>query len=215
MSKNRATLLLIVAVISSVAIVMALVCLADYYQTTHHGDDIPTTEIVTSDSTVSEKLVIVNDSYTVPADQPRVIDIASLGVKAYVQRVGVTKDKVMATPNNINFTGWYTNSPAPGSVGVSIVNGHAGGRYTDGVFRRLNQLKRDDIIKVQMGDLSWRNFSTVSTNVYSVTDATKSLFKDDPSIDTELHLITCDGKFDDVSQTYDSRIIVVAKYIGR
>lgn len=214
MSKNRRIVLSIIAIVGIAAIIVAVLGMYDYYHTTRSGSTTPGQETVTSDGAVSEKLVTVNDSYTVPAHQPRVITIPSLNVDAYVQRVGVTKNMEMATPNNINFTGWYVNNPAPGDKGVSIINGHAGGRYTDGVFKHLNQLKAGDAIKVQMGDLSWREFSVVSATVYPVADATKALFKDDPSIDKELHLITCDGKFDDKSQTYDARAIVVAKLVS-
>lgn len=212
MSKNKHILVSVIMVIGVAAIMFAALGLYDYYHVTHSGSSIPNQTTVTDDETVSEKPVTVNDSYQVPAHQPRVINIPSLNVNAYVQRVGVTKDMAMATPNNINFTGWYVNNPSPGEVGVSIINGHAGGRYTDGVFKHLNQLKQGDAIKIQMGDLSWRDFSVVSVGVYPVAEATKGLYKDDPSIDKELHLITCDGKFDDKTQTYDKRAIVVAKY---
>jgi hypothetical protein len=36
------------------------------------------------------------------------------------------------------------------------------------------------------------------------------LFADDPAIERELRIITCDGNFDDSSQTYDQRLVVVA-----
>lgn len=61
-----------------------------------------------------------------------------------------------------------------------------------------------------MGDLSWRQFKVISTSTYPVEDAAAALFKDDPSVSHELHLITCDGAFDDNTQTYDKRTIVVA-----
>lgn len=205
----------IVLIVGIVLVAFAGFGLYEYVHTTHVGAAYPSSETVSRDEEVSEKPITVDTKagYTVPADQPRIIDIPSLSVTAYTQPVGVGIDGAMATPNNINFTGWYVRSVAPGEQGVSIINGHAGGRYTDGIFRHLNTLKSGDSIKVQMGDYSWRNFEVVSSKIYSVSDAGEALFKDDISIDKELHLITCDGKFDDATQTYDQRAIVVAKYV--
>jgi len=208
-------------IISSICVVgIALLAFAgfgvyDYYHTTHSGESFPSSETVSRDVPVSERTISVDDSegYTVSANQPRVIEIPSLHVKGYVQRVGVAADGAMATPSNINFAGWYVRNPAPGESGVSIINGHAGGRYTDGIFKHIGQLKAGDTLTLQMGDLSWRNFEVISSKIYPVADAGTALFKDDPSIDQELHLITCDGDFNDASQTYDARAIVVAKFI--
>lgn len=150
----------------------------------------------------------MSDEYKVPAGQPRVISLPSLGVEAYVQRVGIDKDNVMVAPNNIFYAGWYTGSITPGEIGVSIIDGHAGGRYENGIFKHLAKIKKGDTIRIQMGDGTWREFKTISTDIYPAKDSAKALFIDDPTIERELHLITCDGAFDDRTQTYDKRLIV-------
>lgn len=185
----------------------------DYYSVTQTGVSTPSTEVVTETKTVSEKPVVVSElGYVVPANQPRVVEIPSLNIEGYVERVGIDKSGAMSTPSNINFAGWYVNNSVPGDKGVSIINGHAGGRYTKGIFKSIGSLKENDSIRVQMGDMSWREFSVVSTKTYPVGESAASLFADDPTIDNELHLITCDGVFDDKAQSYDLRTIVVAKY---
>lgn len=173
----------------------------------------PTTEIlnVTTDKPSEKNPGAVTDEYKVPADQPRAIAINSLGIEAYVQRVGIDINKNMVAPNNIYFAGWYVGSVAPGEKGVSIINGHDGGRYADGVFKHLVNVKSDDIITVQMGDNSWREFVVRSVDTYPVEASARALFADDSHIDRELHLITCDGVFDDRTQTYDRRLIVTAE----
>lgn len=152
----------------------------------------------------------VTTEYTVPANQPRVIQIPQLSLEAYVRRVGIDKSSTMVAPDNIYFTGWYVGSVAPGEKGISIINGHAGGRYEQGIFRDIITLTADESIRVQMGDLTWREFQVVSAKSYTTSEATAALFKDDQSVENELHLITCDGKFNDRTQTYDRRFIVVA-----
>lgn len=170
----------------------------------------PGTEIVSTAAAPSEKDPgRVRDEYTVPADQPRAISLPNSSVEAYVQKVGIDQNTTMLAPNNIFFAGWYVGSTAPGEKGVSIIDGHAGGRYENGVFRHLVDVQKGDIVRLQMGDRSWREFVVRSMGAYSVADAATALFADDPTIERELHLITCDGIFDDRTQTYDKRFIVV------
>lgn len=207
--------LVVVGIVGVGLITFALFGAIDYLKRTQTGITTPSAfQIVKDTPDISEKKPApVTNSYTVPANQSRAITIPSLQVRAYVQRVGIASNGAMATPNNIYFTGWYVNSVEPGDSGVSIINGHAGGRYTDGVFRNLSNVKQNDEVLVQMGDLSWRKFVVVSVNTYPVDDAATALFKDDTSIDKELHLITCDGVFNDSAQSYNERTIVVAKYV--
>ncbi len=200
-------------VLGSMLLAIGGLGLYDFLHRTQTGISTPNpTQVVTADNEVSEKKPEIPADYKVPNNQPRLVRINAINSEAYIQRVGVKIDGVMAAPNNIYFAGWYVNGVAPGDSGVSIINGHAGGRYEDGIFRNLYKLSTDDSVSVQMGDLSWREFSVVSVTTYSVGDASGALFKDDPMIDKELHLITCDGTFDDTAQTYDKRTIVVARF---
>ncbi len=218
MAKNKRMLHRIIysvaVIIGAACVVLAGLGMWDYLRS--QGDDkadMPTREILTrTEAEPSEKHPgAVKDEYTVPVSQPRAIAIPKLGIDAYVQPVGVDEKNQMVAPNNIHFTAWYTGSVAPGEAGLSIINGHAGGRYEQGVFRFITKLTKNDVFKVQMGDKSWREFSVTATGSYSTSQATKELFRDDPAIEQELHLITCDGKFDDAAQTYEKRFIVVAR----
>ncbi len=213
--KSQAVITIVASVIGIALLVIGGLGLWDYFQTTHTGIDTPSTnETITETATVSEKPIVVkDDAYVVPADKPRTIKIPKLDINAYVQKVGIEKSGAMSTPNNINFAGWYVNGPSPGQPGVSIINGHAGGRYSVGIFRHIEELISGDTIQVQMGDMSLRDFSVVSVATYSVAEAATPLFNDDPSIDEELHLITCDGIFDNHLKSYDKRTIVVAKHL--
>ena len=188
----------------------------DYFSVKSEGADLPSNEAVTSDAVVpsENKPAEISTGYVVPAGQPRVIEIPSISVEAYVQRVGITPQGAMATPNNIYFTGWYVNSVGPGEQGLSIINGHVGGRYSPGIFENLKNTKQGEKIRVQMGDLSWREFEITSVNTYPVEESGEALFDDDPTVDSELHLITCEGNYNSQSDTYDQRVIVVAKRLN-
>ncbi len=185
----------------------------DYVSRTHFGSGptVPPTTTVTTDDEPSEKRVgTVSDSYTVAADRPRSLRISRLGIHAYIQPVGVTKDNAMATPSNIGFVGWYDRGAVPGTDGVSILNGHVSGRYADGVFKRLHELTAGDDIQVEMGNKTSRSFTVRSVRSYKTADAAGPLYQASGTSGRELHLITCGGTFDKASDTYRERLIVVA-----
>lgn len=187
--------------------------LYDYASKTHFGSGptVPPTATVTTDDEPSEKKVgAVSDTYTVAADKPRSLRISKLGIHAYIQPVGVTKDNVMATPGNIGFVGWYDRGAIPGGTGVSILNGHVSGRYSDGVFKRLHELTAGDDIQVEMGDKTSKSFTVRSVRSYKTADAAGPLYQASGTSGRELHLITCGGVFDKASDTYRERLIVVA-----
>lgn len=210
--QTKKLFLILVFIVGVVCLVAAGLGLRDYLRTIRQGESMPDTKILSAsvDNPDEKNPGDVSNKYKVPADQPRVIDIPSLDASGYVQRVGINHKNVMIAPNNIFFAGWYTGSVAPGEKGVSIIDGHVRGKYSDGIFRHLTRLKKDDAIRIQMGDNTWREFIVEETNIYSAEDATEALFKDDPNIERELHLITCDGIFDKRTQTYDKRLIVTA-----
>jgi sortase (surface protein transpeptidase) len=206
------TLIVVMSVIGAACLTIAALSFIDYLNATQSGDETPSSMTVVEDGLPSERPVDMSAPYSVPNDQPRSINIPKIDVDAYVQPVGILPTKLMATPTNIYFTGWYVHGVAPGEPGLAIINGHEGGRYVSGVFKRINELAPDDTFSVQMGDLSWRNFVITSVKSYAVADAAQPLFARDPSIESELHLITCGGTFDDKNQTYDQRVIVSARY---
>lgn len=208
---NRQHAAIFSIILGSVLLTIATLGLVDYFRTVE-GETIPSVDIVTTINThpSENKPEVVSEDYTVPASQPRVIQIPALNVEGYIQRVGVNELGEMATPSNVHYAGWYVKSVTPGDSGLSIINGHAGGRYTEGLFKKLSQLTQGDMIKVQMGDLSWREFKVNTVATYPLEEVTNHLFDHDVSQGNELKLITCDGVFDDRTQTYSKRTLVSA-----
>lgn len=214
--RTQKSVLIILLIIGVLCLGVAGFGLWDYLHVTGQGKSTPGTEILsqTVDTPGEKDPGKISDEYKVPADQPRVIDIPNLGVSAYIQRVGIDQHNVMVAPDSIFFAGWYVGSVPPGEKGVSIIDGHVSGKYQDGIFRHLTNLKTGDTFRIQMGDNSWREFTVSSKNTYSAKDASGALFADDPTIDRELHLITCDGVFDNRTQKYEKRLIITASLKG-
>lgn len=185
------------------------------YTATHNSKPIIPTETVTHSMDTPDETPPVDacDAYTAPANEPRKIEVPSIGTSGCVQKVGIDQRNAIAAPTNIHLAGWYVNSALPGEKGVSIIDGHVQGRYGTAIFTNLDRLRSGDQIKVQLGDESWREFEVVSIGTYSVNETNDELFKSANGVDKQLTLVTCAGTYNSQTKTYDKRVIVRAKKV--
>ena len=188
--------------------------LAQYTATHTPNPTIPTKTVTHSTDTPDETPPqIACNEYTVSGTAPRKIEIPAAGVSGCVQKVGIDQHKAIAVPDNIHLAGWYVNSVPPGEKGLSIIDGHVLGRYGDAIFANLKNLRQGDNIKIQLGDLSWREFIVKNTEVTSDTKAGEAQFTSLPDVASQLTLITCQGKYDAKTNSYDKRLIVRAALV--
>jgi LPXTG-site transpeptidase (sortase) family protein len=179
---------------------------------------VPMPAAALADPSVDESkvtLAAINE-YTVPADHPRYISIPALNVeKARVQTVGLTKNNTLDTPKNISDTAWYNKSALPGSgYGSVLIDGHNGGISHDGVFAKLNTLKKDDQIIIERGDGKKITYSIVENQTESLQDANttgmKRLMTPFTSGQEGLGLITCAGNWVPRDKVFDKRVLIRA-----
>lgn len=151
------------------------------------------------------------ETYTVAADLPRVISIASIDVKARVLQVGVDSDNNLMTPKSVFDTAWYTGSAKPGEMGAAVIDGHYSGMTAKGVFARVKELKDGDNITLERGDGSQLKFVVAATETVAAdsVDMAKLLVSQNPS-KPGLNLITCGGKYDAATRHFEDRTIVYA-----
>jgi len=148
------------------------------------------------------------------AGDPKYIRLPSIQTEGFIQNVGVDQNKQVAVPNNIHLAGWFVDSVRPGQTGLSIVDGHVDGRAETGIFKRLADLKENDEYAVEMGDGSLKRYRVKKVVAIDTKDAANVLFSQDPKVKSQLNLITCGGNFDQQSQQYDKRIIVVSELVS-
>lgn len=153
------------------------------------------------------------ESYQVPTNEPRKIEITSIGVAGCIQRVGIDQHNQIAVPTNIHLAGWYTDSVVPGEKGVSVIDGHVLGRYSSAIFGRLGEVRPGDTVRIQRGDASWLAFSVVDVHRYSIDETMSHLLQPLEGTDAQVTLITCSGTYDSRAKTYDQRMIVRAKLL--
>ena len=85
--------------------------------------------------------------------------------------------------------GWYVDSVRPGESGVSLIDGHVSGRYSEALFTGLEKIKAGDLIRVQFGDKSWKEFKVVDKQLIVAKEAGVVMLKQVEDINKQLTLI--------------------------
>lgn len=167
-----------------------------------------------SSTTDRDETPISNDAlanYQVAADQPRILHIEALNVKARILPMGVDSDNAMQAPVNIYDAGWYTGSAEPGQPGAMVIDGHASGKTRQGLFAYLDTLTSSDIIKIERGDGAMLNYQVVRVDTVPLdeVDMAKAMRPYGDAAEG-ITLITCTGQWLEDGQTYDHRVLVYA-----
>lgn len=200
---------LVALIVGVVLIGIGVNAVRKWYKIQHAG--VPAGHTVATVSTDEPSEQLPPKNYSVTADKPLSIQLPTVKAGGFIQQVGVDKENRMVVPNNVHMAGWYTGSVLPGADGLSILDGHVHGLYAKGIFYNIGKLKTDDKFSVTFGDKSVRRFKVKQVQTVSTKEADTALFVRDKTISKQLNLITCTGKFDKDSKTYDSRVIVVAE----
>ncbi|HSX30604.1 MAG TPA: class F sortase [Candidatus Saccharimonadales bacterium] len=170
--------------------------------------------IKTLDHPSQTKLTTNNYHSTAAPNEPSYISLPSIGVKGYIEKVGIDQYGQMAAPTNVNLAGWYINSLLPGQAGLSIIDGHIDGyQHNQGIFGHLDQLKAGATFTITFGNDSSKSFQVKSVQLVATANVPNVLFAHDPAIPSQLNLITCGGTYDAVSHTYAQRTIVISALI--
>lgn len=169
------------------------------------------------DADVSEAKPTEEDlrSYKVAPDMPRLVSIPKLGVQAKVKPLSIKKDGSLDAPSNIHYAGWYNQSAKPGSSGgATLLDGHVSGPTQKGVFYKIETLTSGDTVAVELGDGTKVNYKVVKVDVVKATDVDMSKLLIPVTAGTHgLNMITCTGKFDSATKTYQDRALVYAEVV--
>lgn len=212
--KSRKSIDLILLFIAVFLIALGGLALMQRWRTTHNPEvSIPKEVITHTSERPDETPPPCDDSHQVAANEPRKIEIPSIGVSGCIHKVGIDQNKAVTAPTNIHLAGWYVNSALPGKNGLSLIDGHVQGRYSEGIFKHLVNVKPGERIRVQLGDLSWREFDAVDIKNYPLNEAANKMQQPLEEVGSQLTLITCGGDFDKQSQSYSERVIVRAKLL--
>lgn len=170
----------------------------------------------TDESMVTDKQMA---DYHVANDEPRIIEIPSLNLKARVQHMGLNSDKTIQAPTNVNDAGWYSGSAKPGVIDgtkATFIDGHDIGRTGRGIFYKLKDIKKGDKITIEKGDGTKLVYRVKKTEVVALSDVDMNKAMTVVTAGKSgLNLMTCDGAVvqHDGKTTQSHRLIVYSELI--
>jgi len=137
------------------------------------------------------------------------MEIGKIGVSSELLHLGLQENGTLEVPPEDAGApaGWYNGSPAPGDPGPAVLLGHVNSlSQTAGVFARLPELSKGDIIRIEREDGSSVVFTVDRGEQYQ-----KNQF---PTLEVygntegpELRLITCDGYNPDTGIFEDNYVV--------
>lgn len=143
---------------------------------------------------------------------PTRITIPKISVHSSLMKLGLKSDGTLQVPPAAFPAGWFTGAPTPGQQGPAIIVGHVHWNGRLGVFARLAQLKRGDLITVLRADGKSVRFAVTASHLYTKSHFPTELVYGNVD-DSELRLITCGG-YDRVARKYEANLVVFARRVG-
>lgn len=146
--------------------------------------------------------------------KPVSIRIPAIGVSSPLQALGLNPDGTIAVPQpgpKYNEAAWFKDSPTPGELGPSVIEGHIDSASEGpSVFFKLGALKPGDQIDVALADGTTSVFTVTGVRQYSKTGFPTATVYGNTNF-AALRLITCGGTFDHTSHHYLSNTVVFAE----
>lgn len=142
-------------------------------------------------------------------DLPTSLHIPKININATIEYVGLTSDGAMDIPKNPDQVAWYELGPRPGDNGNAVIAGHHGHwKNGDGsVFDNLDSLESGDTLYIKDKKGTTITFVVQKSEILDPnSDASEVFVSNDGK--SHLNLITCIGKWDEISQTYSKRLVV-------
>jgi sortase (surface protein transpeptidase) len=177
--------------------------------------DAATSSTATRTLTIDVRSARLKD-YEPPRPGPRPVDLTidAIGVRASIVPVGVEDgSRQVQVPSDVDVVGWYRFGPPPGAGGSAVLLGHVDSwTQGPGVFFRLRELERADVIRVTFANGSESAFRVVARRSYPKSGLPGQLFeREGRSI---LALVTCGGSFDQATRSYSDNVVVFAVPYG-
>lgn len=148
-------------------------------------------------------------------EDPRYLRVPELNIFARVTNLGLTNSGAVDAPWNINDVGWYNKSARPGnSSGASLLLGHVSGWTAPGVFKHLDRLKEGSQFEVEKGTGEIIRYEVVRTQNFALADVDMArILSAEVRGEHDLKLMTCSGRYNRDTETYEERYVVYARQI--
>jgi LPXTG-site transpeptidase (sortase) family protein len=162
---------------------------------------------------VSDRFLWKQTSNLISKRQPVKIAIPSVNIESSIERVGVDAAGKMQAPSSAKIVSWYQFGALPGEKGNLVLSGHKDSALGPGVFYTLESIKSGNPITLTDAKNNVFQYKAITTQIVdSEKLPVKEIFSDQKK-DKNLYLITCAGRWNLFSKTYDKRALVFAQLI--
>jgi hypothetical protein len=153
--------------------------------------------------------LVAADQAESSSSPPVEVTIPAIGATSILEGLRLNSDNSLQAPRDPNRVGWYSDGPAPGDHGAAVLAGHLDSKTGPAVFWRLAGLLPGDRILVRRADGRTLTFVVDhSTAFLRAQFPTANVFG---ATAAELHLITCNGTWDQRVGRYDHSLVVFAR----
>jgi LPXTG-site transpeptidase (sortase) family protein len=133
--------------------------------------------------------------------------IPKINVDASVEYLGKNSQGAMAMTKSLANVVWYNLGPRPGENGTAVIGGHFNGGGATSVFDNLHELDLGDKISVADDNGAVNTFIVREIKSYNKDADASDIFNTNDN-KAHLNLITCEGIWDKISQTYSQRLVI-------
>lgn len=145
---------------------------------------------------------------------PVAVIVPRLGIRSDLVRLAVDATGELEVPEDFEVAGWWEAGPKPGALGAAVIVGHVDSHRGGAIFERLRVLEPKDHVEVLREDGSSVVFEIDALRQYPKDSLpTNQIYGPTPG--AELRLITCGGRFDRRTKSYEDNVVVFAREIDR
>lgn len=141
------------------------------------------------------------------AGLPVRLKIPAIGIDAAVTHAGLTSEGMMSTPKDPESVVWLAVGTIPGEEGSAVMAGHFGFKDTPAVFDTLHTLQPGDTLATEDADGMTTTFVVRAVRLYGQNEDTSDVFGSNDG-KAHLNLITCEGAWDTLRESYSGRLVV-------
>jgi len=173
---------------------------------------IPISTTRSGSAAVIKNAVVLPKSELVSSGLPALpvrLKIPKIKVDIALESVGLTSLGAVDVPKGLANAAWFNLGPRPGETGSAVITGHYG-RWKNGalgVFNNLYKLRKGDKLYVKDKKGATNTFVVREFRTYGENDNATDVFISSDG-QAHLNLITCEGTWDKVSQSYPKRLVV-------
>ena len=141
------------------------------------------------------------------------LKIPVIRVDSAIEDAYISDDGRMDVPAGSKNVAWFALGPKPGKIGSAVIGGHYGMKNgVPFVFYRLDELKKGN--KIYIVDDKGRTLTFVvrSVKLFNRNDDATTVFTSDDGL-AHLNLITCEGIWNRVNDTYPERRVVLTDLV--